>query len=163
LSGISRDAEWPEADGLGGFVSKTVGGIRTRRYHAVLLSTTTPPAGRVLLVNGFGAWVETSAGASALAPRHGQRPLPPQAQAAALRAGLPRAASEERRVPLRCPSQRRQRLLAPLALRLRFPIEMRLSCGSLVSASPERPSEDVCRFEAPVQTPIFGANRNDKV
>jgi len=26
--------EWLEADGLGGFASGTVSGIRTRRYHA---------------------------------------------------------------------------------------------------------------------------------
>ncbi|TMA37779.1 MAG: hypothetical protein E6J79_09235, partial [Deltaproteobacteria bacterium] len=30
-------AEWLEADGLGGFASGTVSGIRTRRYHALLL------------------------------------------------------------------------------------------------------------------------------
>ena len=52
-------AEWLEADGLGGFASGTVSGIRTRRYHALLLTATTPPAGRMVLVNGFDAWVET--------------------------------------------------------------------------------------------------------
>ena len=31
-------AEWLEADGLGGFASGTVGGARTRRYHALLLA-----------------------------------------------------------------------------------------------------------------------------
>jgi predicted glycogen debranching enzyme len=51
------DAEWLEADGLGGFASGTVGGARTRRYHALLLTATTPPTGRVCLVNGFDAWV----------------------------------------------------------------------------------------------------------
>ncbi len=55
-------AEWLEADGLGGFASGTVSGVRTRRYHALLLAATTPPAGRFLLVNGFDAWVKTSAG-----------------------------------------------------------------------------------------------------
>jgi predicted glycogen debranching enzyme len=54
--------EWLEADGLGGFASGTVGGIRTRRYHALLLSATTSPAGRMVLVNGFDAWVETPSG-----------------------------------------------------------------------------------------------------
>jgi glycogen debranching enzyme len=39
--------EWLEADGLGGFASGTVSGIRTRRYHALLLTATKPPAGRV--------------------------------------------------------------------------------------------------------------------
>ena len=54
--------EWLEADGLGGFASGTVDGIRTRRYHAVLLAATNPPGGRFVLVNGFEAWVETPAG-----------------------------------------------------------------------------------------------------
>jgi predicted glycogen debranching enzyme len=56
---IDSEAEWLEADGLGGFANGTVSGIRTRRYHAVLLTATTPPAGRMVLVNGFDAWVET--------------------------------------------------------------------------------------------------------
>lgn len=56
-------AEWLEADGLGGFASGTVGGERTRRYHALLLTATTPPTGRVVLVNGIEASVETPAGA----------------------------------------------------------------------------------------------------
>src|SRR5262245_23908851 len=51
------DAEWLEADGLGGFASGTVSGRRTRRYHALLLAATTPPTGRGCLVNGFDAWV----------------------------------------------------------------------------------------------------------
>ncbi len=53
--------EWLEADGLGGFASGTVSGIRTRRYHALLLTATTPPTGRMVLVNGFDAWVEHGA------------------------------------------------------------------------------------------------------
>jgi predicted glycogen debranching enzyme len=32
--------------------------VRTRRYHAILLTATVPPAGRVVLVNGFEAWLE---------------------------------------------------------------------------------------------------------
>ncbi|MEO6027390.1 MAG: amylo-alpha-1,6-glucosidase [Candidatus Binatia bacterium] len=51
------DAEWLEADGLGGFASGTVSGIRTRRYHALLLTATAPPTGRMCLVNGFDATV----------------------------------------------------------------------------------------------------------
>ena len=54
--------EWLEADGLGGFASGTVSGIRTRRYHALLLTATKPPAGRLVLVNGFDASVETPGG-----------------------------------------------------------------------------------------------------
>jgi len=55
---VNHAAEWLEADGLGGFASGTVGGIRTRRYHALLLVATTPPTGRYVLVNGYDAWVE---------------------------------------------------------------------------------------------------------
>jgi predicted glycogen debranching enzyme len=59
---VTGSAEWLEADGLGGFASGTASGIRTRRYHALLLSATTPPGGRMVLVNGLDAWVETGAG-----------------------------------------------------------------------------------------------------
>jgi len=52
-------SEWLEADGSGGFASGTAGLARTRRYHALLLIATTPPTGRVVLVNGFDAWVDT--------------------------------------------------------------------------------------------------------
>src|SRR5262245_17432963 len=65
LSEMMQD-EWLEADGLGGFASGTVSGIRTRRYHALLLTATKPPAGRIVLVNGFDAWVETANGSYAL-------------------------------------------------------------------------------------------------
>ena len=40
--------------------------MRTRRYHALLLAATAPPAGRVVLVNGLEAWIETDRGAVAL-------------------------------------------------------------------------------------------------
>ncbi len=66
MNGIDLNAEWLETDGLGGFASGTVSGIRTRRYHALLLTATTPPAGRVVLVNGFDATVETTQGTFAL-------------------------------------------------------------------------------------------------
>lgn len=56
------DAEWLEADGLGGFASGTVGGVRTRRYHGLLTTATNPPTGRMMLVNGFDAWIETPSG-----------------------------------------------------------------------------------------------------
>ena len=56
------ESEWLETGSLGGFASGTVGGIRTRRYHAALLSATTPPTGRVVLVNGFEAWIEGRSG-----------------------------------------------------------------------------------------------------
>lgn len=35
--------EWLETDGLGGFSSGTVGEIRTRRYHALLMRCIQPP------------------------------------------------------------------------------------------------------------------------
>lgn len=60
------EAEWLEADGLGGFASGTVGGIRTRRYHGLLLVAVTPPTGRMMLVNGCDAWVDTPEGIRAL-------------------------------------------------------------------------------------------------
>ena len=66
----SRNVEWLETDGLGGFASGTVAGIRTRRYHALLLAATNPPTGRVVLVNGFEAWAETSAGIFQLTSQH---------------------------------------------------------------------------------------------
>lgn len=55
--------EWLEPDGLGGFASGTVSGARTRRYHALLLTATEPPTGRIVLVNGLDALVETPSGA----------------------------------------------------------------------------------------------------
>ena len=58
--------EWLEADGLGGFASGTASGIRTRRYHALLLTARNPPTGRLVLVNGLDAFVETAAGRFAL-------------------------------------------------------------------------------------------------
>ncbi len=59
-------AEWLEADGLGGFASGTVSGIRTRRYHALLLAAATPPTGRTVLVNGFDAWIEAPSGTTSI-------------------------------------------------------------------------------------------------
>jgi predicted glycogen debranching enzyme len=64
------EAEWLEPDGLGGFASGTVSGIRTRRYHGLLVPATTPPAGRTVLVNGFEAWIDES---GALTPISSQR------------------------------------------------------------------------------------------
>ena len=57
---ISPPTEWLEADGLGGFASGTVAGPRARRYHALLNVALTPPTSRVVLVNGFDAWIERS-------------------------------------------------------------------------------------------------------
>ncbi len=59
-------SEWLETDGLGGFATGTIAGERTRRYHGLLLVATTPPTGRMMLVNGFDAWAITPAGRLAL-------------------------------------------------------------------------------------------------
>jgi Glycogen debranching enzyme N terminal len=66
MNPIDPNPEWLEADALAGFASGTVSGIRTRRYRALLLTTTTAPAGRMVLVNGFDAWVETLRGTFAI-------------------------------------------------------------------------------------------------
>src|SRR5580698_2386068 len=59
---LSEEIEWLEPDGLGGFASGTTSGVRTRRYHALLLTAKTPPTNRFVLANGFEAWVETENG-----------------------------------------------------------------------------------------------------
>ena len=63
---VDRDAEWLEADGLGGYASGVVGGPPTRKYHGLLLVATTPPTSRVVLVNGCEAWLEGATGRTAL-------------------------------------------------------------------------------------------------
>ena len=70
---MDERSEWLEPDGLGGFASGTATGVRTRRYHAILLAATQPPAGRMVLVNGLDVWVETPAGRF---PLSSQRYLP---------------------------------------------------------------------------------------
>ena len=50
--------EWLETDGRGGFASGPVEGPRTRRYHGLLTVALTPPTGRMVLVDGFDAWLE---------------------------------------------------------------------------------------------------------
>lgn len=53
-------SEWLETDGWGAFASGTVGGYRTRRYHALLMKAS--EIGKIIYVNGFDAWVETRSG-----------------------------------------------------------------------------------------------------
>jgi len=55
---FGSDSEWIETDGLGGFASGTVSGVRTRRYHALLLAARTPPTDRCVLVNGLEVWAD---------------------------------------------------------------------------------------------------------
>jgi predicted glycogen debranching enzyme len=66
ITADNRMSEWLEADGLGGFASGTVCGIRTRRYHALLLAAAAPPVNRMVLVNGLDAEVELAGGRYAL-------------------------------------------------------------------------------------------------
>jgi predicted glycogen debranching enzyme len=68
----TADLEWIEGDGSGGFASGTAAGIRTRRYHALLLAATTPPTGRMVLVSGVEVWATTSAGRWALSTQRYQ-------------------------------------------------------------------------------------------
>lgn len=44
----ASDREWLVTDGLGGFAMGTAGGLRTRRYHGLLIVATHPPSGRML-------------------------------------------------------------------------------------------------------------------
>lgn len=67
------EAEWLEADAMGGFASGTVGGFRTRRYHSLLTVATEPPAGRFVLINGIEVWAELQGGSY---PLSAQRYLP---------------------------------------------------------------------------------------
>lgn len=60
------ELEWLETDGRGGFAMGTAAGVRTRRYHALLVAATTPPTGRFVLVNGLDVRLVTQAGAFAL-------------------------------------------------------------------------------------------------
>src|SRR5436190_11609814 len=69
-AGPDLTREWLEADGLGGFASGTATGIRSRRYHALLLTATTPPTGRFVLVNGFDAWITSSEGVFPISAQH---------------------------------------------------------------------------------------------
>jgi predicted glycogen debranching enzyme len=63
---IDERSEWLEADGLGGFASGTATGVRTRRYHALLLTAATPPTGRQALVAGVEAHLEIGGSSVAL-------------------------------------------------------------------------------------------------
>lgn len=60
------NAEWIEADGLGGYASGTVSTIPTRRYHGVRVEATAPPTGRMVLVAGLEVSVEGAGGHEAL-------------------------------------------------------------------------------------------------
>ncbi len=63
---MNATLEWLEPDGLGGFAMGTLEGVRTRRYHGLLVSALAPPSDRRVLVSGVEAWIETSLGTVAL-------------------------------------------------------------------------------------------------
>ena len=54
--------EWLVTNGLGGYASGTVGGVPTRRYHALLVAGLPPPFGRRLLLVDFVAQVTLPTG-----------------------------------------------------------------------------------------------------
>ena len=58
--------EWLETDGLGGYAMGTADGVRTRRYHGLLVTATHPPGGRMVLVADLEVHVETATGRRAL-------------------------------------------------------------------------------------------------
>ncbi len=66
---VDETHEWLEADGLGGFASGTSSGLRTRRYHALLLVAGAPPGDRRALVQGFTARLDTPQGSAELIPQ----------------------------------------------------------------------------------------------
>jgi predicted glycogen debranching enzyme len=66
---VDAQTEWLETDGLGGFASGTTSGLRTRRYHALLLAAAAPPADRRVLVQGFVARLETPLGSAEIWPQ----------------------------------------------------------------------------------------------
>jgi predicted glycogen debranching enzyme len=66
---VDETHEWLEADGLGGFASGTSSGLRTRRYHALLLVAAAPPGDRRALVQGFTARLDTPQGSAELVPQ----------------------------------------------------------------------------------------------
>jgi predicted glycogen debranching enzyme len=51
----ARDREWLVTDGLGGYAMGTVAGLRTRRYHGLLVVATRPPIGRMLALASLDA------------------------------------------------------------------------------------------------------------
>ena len=62
--------EWLETDGQGAFSSGTSSGVRSRRYHNLLMIAKNPPAERIILVNGMDVWVETPHGTFPISTQH---------------------------------------------------------------------------------------------
>ena len=69
VCGVLDDAlrrEWLVAGGTGGFAMGTVAGALTRRYHALLVTATQPPVGRMVAVAGMTEAVLDAPGAGPL-------------------------------------------------------------------------------------------------
>jgi len=47
----SKEMEWWETNGLGGWAGSTLSGAHSRRYHGLLVAATNPPVGRVVLLS----------------------------------------------------------------------------------------------------------------
>jgi glycogen debranching enzyme len=141
MTTLATNREWLETDGLGGFASGTAPGIRTRRYHALLLAATTPPTGRVVLVNGFDAWVETANGTFSLSSQRYLQPLLDHFEEAGIGRISEIADAEAPYTPRGCPGRR-----GPLVKR----------CALTGLCSPSRPSPLVSpnpRAESPRLSP----------
>ncbi len=52
-----RSQEWLLTNGLGAFAASSVVGCNSRRYHGLLCAATTPPVGRIMVVNRIGELV----------------------------------------------------------------------------------------------------------
>ncbi|MCS7225227.1 MAG: glycogen debranching enzyme N-terminal domain-containing protein, partial [Armatimonadetes bacterium] len=48
----ANEREWLETNGLGGYACGTLSGLRTRRYHGLLIAARNPPTGRTTLLTG---------------------------------------------------------------------------------------------------------------
>lgn len=55
-----RRLEWLETNGLGGYACGTVEGVRTRRYHGLLIAALNPPINRTLLLATVDETVESN-------------------------------------------------------------------------------------------------------
>lgn len=55
---VASRREWLLANGIGGYAMGSALGINTRRYHGLLVASTTPPTGRMLLLSAIDAFVE---------------------------------------------------------------------------------------------------------
>ena len=66
--------EWLVTNGLGGYASGTLGGVLTRRYHALLIAALPAPLGRVVLVSRLDERVRLPGGQIGWLSRRGVAP-----------------------------------------------------------------------------------------